>query len=943
MQFPLFKHLFILTIVTPILTGCGHHNDSSISSNAQSEQEETNDNSNIQTTFAPMITVKGSAMKGIMTNARITLFPIIDGAVSPSPLSSTTSSATDGSFTISVESNYQGPAAIVVTSNTAKGDGKQTQMVCDILPDCGKGINFGEHVPLPNDFQLRALVPAIRPETITTVTVTALTELASAYAVSNTSMTDLDIVTANSMVADMFRINGPLTTFNAMDITNGDTMKEETSDSIRNAIISAAILSANDGDGTDIFGNFTRAVNEFSKNHGTLVNISSDATEFSFKSVIENAVAIATRIETHTDLGAILSELAAMRGAIQFDDEFIVGTPSPTIPPSTNASTAIVAINPESGPPSTIDDSITNNNSEISTQPLPATPSSVAKVKAMVNDIRTLGVASSYDDLRTGATDFKEQLNTASEFIKRDTKDAITVLEGLESALRTAWSSRETLQLPQTISVQNDTLGLVKIEVTKTLGSYKFAINEKLLSFDVDLMITALKDEMNPSMAYRGTLENNNLSMVLYDGESSLSKIDNTVDGHFNFGIRIASKTSNPDDRVAFEGQFNASFTGVSYQKTKDLINLDNCENFSYCQWYNYTYPCNIYEIDCLDKSDTTYYGSFKTALFDATGQFSTGGGESFEASFAVNLRNNNVVFGSIPLGYERTSLASYQITEGKAIVTYPMGYKQIVRHFSDIDSLVAAGYDLSESTSALFGANGPFITIENYLNDAILPQEYPNFHPTADIIPVNLYNSYFGANISATNLEEAIHALLTTSIYGIQGNDLGFSIKSEGFYELTLLKDTSIGNSGVLSGVLTNKTSNFQELSAFGFGEKFVDFSFTLELNANFRTLANKTTVIISGERKDLETLSASVEVDYDGHRVKVATGDVSVQNPTLENAKILTLSNQDGVTGNLYDGENGIAGSLSLDGKVYATVETNERGMVLIYYSDNSFESLK
>lgn len=122
---------------------------------------------------------------------------------------------------------------------------------------------------------------------------------------------------------------------------------------------------------------------------------------------------------------------------------------------------------------------------------------------------------------------------------------------------------------------------------------------------------------------------------------------------------------------------------------------------------------------------------------------------------------------------------------------------------------------------------------------------------------------------------------------------------------------------------------------------DNFVEISFGLGFSLDIDGIDNDVAVIVSGERTDIEAADVTASVSYLENQFVV-----SYSEPTEEDAlRSVMIQNQDGVTITLSetaDPETDIAGSISLDGTVFAIIEEQDNGLVLINYTDGTFESL-
>ena len=179
------------------------------------------------------VDVEGVASKGVLSQARVTIYAADDGSGDSLALG-VGSTNSQGEYRIAIPFTYQGPIVVQIERD-APASGNSTQMVCDNAEGCGaldslsgkydlnsNGlIDFGERFPLSDDFRMRAVHFTSGAREATTVHVTPLTHLVDALTLSfGQSYSSQSILKADSHVADLFGLTRRLSGIRPLDLTN---------------------------------------------------------------------------------------------------------------------------------------------------------------------------------------------------------------------------------------------------------------------------------------------------------------------------------------------------------------------------------------------------------------------------------------------------------------------------------------------------------------------------------------------------------------------------------------------------------------------------------------------------------------------------------------------------------------------------------------------------
>lgn len=411
------------------------------------------------------ISVSGKAAKGLIFGGVVNVHPIINGVLSD-PLtttSSSTTSPTDGSYSIEI-SDYDGSPFVIRVS--ASDDGS-TRMRCDLAGGCDGGVAFGSTVTLDDpDFNLDAVVPPITNPT-TSVNLSVLTDTATSVALdtlaSNSDITLEETITAisnaNSSVANRFGIQGDITTLPIVDLTDPSAVAAASNNTLTYNLFSAAIVEGIiSGDSTLSITDAVRGFSTQFVNDGGLADTESSP-------------------DASVTLAEILAQASSVIDAIQAAD--------------TNGLTNLATL-----------ESIIDTNQNLaengSTDPDPGTPtdptlSDLDKAQAMVQSLRELQAATFTD-----AEAFAERVELASNSLDNDAGDVIQALiyaaEAIGSASN-AYSDDNTL----TSFTDSDTNIIVDITTTTTDTTYDVdtTINVGSTPVAVAVDITAIDKNSN--------------------------------------------------------------------------------------------------------------------------------------------------------------------------------------------------------------------------------------------------------------------------------------------------------------------------------------------------------------------------------------------------------------------------------------------------------------
>jgi len=215
---------------------------------------------------APVVPVEtvvdGRAIKGVLTNAVVTVYKFVDGApillTEDELKEADVSTDASGNYSFTVL-NYDGPIKIELSPSTDPSE--PTTMICDAPAGCGD-------TPFGVEINLTAADPTFKLAAISVVdkdsqgavkmNVSALTHLAAALIEADEVGITADSISTNSQkIATTFGINGDITKLEptVIDGTGKNVAKEDNEAELRYGSINAGIMAAlfsGENDGTDV-------------------------------------------------------------------------------------------------------------------------------------------------------------------------------------------------------------------------------------------------------------------------------------------------------------------------------------------------------------------------------------------------------------------------------------------------------------------------------------------------------------------------------------------------------------------------------------------------------------------------------------------------------------------------------------------------------------------
>ena len=267
MSINLSKKLMSVSIIALVsatfLGGCGGSSSSSGGATTQTPTPTPT-----PTPTGATFSLNGATTKGLILNGNV---DVIDAADSSTILVSGTTSATDGTYALTIPdtANFDGPFVMVTVSG-----GAGAMMICDAASGCedsaGTVVSFGESFAIDSNVSLSAVVPTPSDGQSDTVNLNIFTDLAASLAQSGT-LSETTLNDANAQVGNLFGLGATNPAdLASINIADAGTSVIDSAD-LRAGIISGGVLGAVFENGTDIGATLDAFRTSFAANDGQIV------------------------------------------------------------------------------------------------------------------------------------------------------------------------------------------------------------------------------------------------------------------------------------------------------------------------------------------------------------------------------------------------------------------------------------------------------------------------------------------------------------------------------------------------------------------------------------------------------------------------------------------------------------------------------------------------
>jgi len=584
-------------------------------------------------------TIDGRAIKGVISNAVVTVFKYVDGVAVELTADELTDAniitGDDGSYTVTIL-DYAGPVKVVLTPSTDPAN--PTTMVCDAPSGCGE-IAFGETIDLTDkdpSFSLSSI--AVLEEDSTTslrVNVSALTHLAAALTEADPDGVTSESIQSNaSIIANNFGIEGDILTLEPSIMTAEGVAGEDNAAELRYGLINAGIMAAIfSGEGASdgiLSTKLAEAIADLVANDGAMLVNQDDSNsgfELSLADVLAGAAEAAEEIveliladSSLTGTEAILADLSLLETTFENDIVYAEATQG------------------EDGRGSTEVEVVVEGDA-------------IAKAKAMVSDVRLftrLFEESSTGEVVDGSAvsdgeQYTDLINAAGDMIDAEAESFLLIAE-LSEVLSEIGMEVEDGSTQTTFNVA-DYLSIAGAAGTIVLDEENliFTINAQIGSTETVLLDAALvlaEDGLSAQLDFSGSIDSAGATFTLADG--SFAKLmldtaatrealeDDTYEGDITSGelelmLTLMQKTTDTiTNPVSFEGAITAKLLPV----TRNTIEHRNKWTNSGGDWERVQYFEKETEIDILPE------------MLTLSGEFSSLAGNVIDATLTLNIQD---------------------------------------------------------------------------------------------------------------------------------------------------------------------------------------------------------------------------------------------------------------------------------------------------------------
>lgn len=640
-RFPFAKSCLVSAVAVAMLAGCGGGGGGGKKGDSAAQQQP--------------VTVSGAAAKGIIKNGVVTIYGVNANGQRGAELAQGRTSETDGTYSLTV-SGYRGPVIVEITALEVGEEGYPSVMVCDIpgTNSChddaedANDIGFGEDYELLPGFKLKAVVPDVSSGQNVTTNVTALTDMAARLA-EDVGIRRDSVHMANSKVRALFELapNADITTLPVVDVTKNESLAGAEKDALKAALLSASVLAAAKKDGHSIETAHAELSANFVGNNGQLMKKDDTDTQTTLAEILGEIDGLLTEIDSlegdlPDELQSIIGTIETDLGAIQYDaDRAEPGSLTETEP----------------------DEDLLGDGFQ--------------KAKALVKDLRDLSTAASLEGIRDGSTIFARNLETASDVISADAGRAVEALSLVATAIREAAAANEegetytaengieiavasvsgvrTYSFEGDIVVSDDEGGHTQTVSLTSTGFFNLHEDyEEEDDWDQESGEGSWMDSGNATLAanltINGTVENTAVSLTIKEGSRAIitgfeeiwggsgswgpsgdgsnnewNDSDSLAIDTIDFDLKVELLQKQVDAPISFNGDFGVEIKG--YDTSSSYSHHNGCETVD-----------GLWHCDSGGSENSSL--TFTSMKLFLGGSFAYGG-ESFDASLAVNATSN--------------------------------------------------------------------------------------------------------------------------------------------------------------------------------------------------------------------------------------------------------------------------------------------------------------
>ncbi len=211
----------------------------------------------------------GTVSKGLILNGQVT---VTDASNAATTLATGRTSADDGTYSVNIPATAEFTGPFVKVTVTGGGG---AQMVCDSGDGCltstGESVAFGESFAIGETVSLSAIVPTPPASATQNVNLTIFSDLAASLVEAGAGgVSDTAVQNADAQVSDIFGLTtGTLSNISPLNLNEAATVGSQ--DDLKAAALSGGVLAAAFENGSDIGAALTKLRADFATNEGQLV------------------------------------------------------------------------------------------------------------------------------------------------------------------------------------------------------------------------------------------------------------------------------------------------------------------------------------------------------------------------------------------------------------------------------------------------------------------------------------------------------------------------------------------------------------------------------------------------------------------------------------------------------------------------------------------------
>ena len=593
-------------------------------------------------------TVTGVSQKGLFLNSYVHIFRV--GETTPVQETPIRSNSTTGlyNFTVEPELNFTEPF-FKVTSQGGQG----STMICDAAQGCGNGVTFGQAFSVDETVSVSAIDTTPSEGEETTVHVTALTDLGARLFESEDNPDETRLLQVYSQVANLFGLSdGNLTKLQPVNLADPNATGNP--DNWRAALILSGIMSAIQETGQDFGTALNNLGTSFVTNGGQLIgNEGTDnPTLISLEDILEGAENAAGQV-TSTDpnfaqaVSAIQNDLVTVKA--QTPDQLTNAKPSPNVGLS-----------------------------------------DLAQAKAFIADFQLIKAAADADSTLADYNTFANRVYDTTTTLVSGKNSSVNVLfeatramfdahdESITNTSLTSFTARNGIEVA--ISIANDVTTLTIADETyngadiNLVGKFKFDTSQQAWDPTAGYFYNTMGDLQtgDGELDITGSIEAQDSDLTLNGFELDVTDYESMIGDQGGDGLyEEVTNVSVADLKMIFDFDLEASeantytFAGLIILDTSGL-------DMSLVEGYFSSisaFDANFVNFDTVRGDFIEGTGTLTDLDLKLSGQF-TLGDESSNVSVTVNANGNQLDYAD---GLDRLDIGTISTANGVTTIEHPL------------------------------------------------------------------------------------------------------------------------------------------------------------------------------------------------------------------------------------------------------------------------------